>query len=80
MSGRWSAMAGALNEVAAPATSGLPSQASAMAVVAAHDDVAAFRTALLAHLRNQACHVAAADGGYVATESRSATELAAVVV
>ncbi|MCV7095522.1 hypothetical protein I2456_11390 [Mycobacterium kubicae] len=80
MSGRWDGLAGELKQVATPACSGLSCQASAVAVSAAHADVAAFRAALVGRMRARASQVAEADAGYVANEAGSAGNLAAVVV
>ncbi|WP_242660690.1 hypothetical protein [Mycobacterium kubicae] len=80
MSGRWETLAGDLNDVVAPGCSGLSCQTSAVAVSAAHADVAAFRAALVGRMRARASQVAEADAGYVANEAGSAGNLAAVVV
>jgi hypothetical protein len=78
MAARWGASARDLDETAAPAGLGLSCQASAAAVNAAHVDVAAFTAGLAARVGVRATSVTQADSCYLAQETASATELAAV--
>jgi hypothetical protein len=76
---RWDASAGELSEAVAPPTGpALSCQASAIAVNAAHTDIAAFTTALATQVGARAAAVTAADACYAANEADSANELATV--
>jgi hypothetical protein len=79
MAVRWGASAGDLAETVAPAELGLSCQVSAVAVNAAHVDVAAFTAGLAARVGVRATGVADVDAGYLAQEAASAAGLAAVV-
>ena len=74
MATRWAALGGELHATLAPAGLGLSCQASAGAVHAAHADI----TALGARVSTRATHVADADTRYLANETDSARELAAL--
>jgi hypothetical protein len=76
MASRWAASSGELGETVAPPRLGLSCQASAVAVNAAHADVAAFTTGLAARVGVRATRVAEADTRYIANEADSAKELA----
>ena len=78
MAGRWGGLAGELTEGLPPAGSGLSCQASAAAVNAAHAAVAKYERALVTRMQAGATHVVEADTRYVANETYSACELAAV--
>jgi hypothetical protein len=80
MASRWSASAGELNATRAPAGLGVPGQASAAAVNAAHAEVTAFMAALAERVGGRATNVAEADTRYVANETESAVEMATVNV
>jgi|ERR1700758_4831409 len=75
---QWGASVGELNAVAAPTGLGLPCQASAAAVDAAHADITAFSAALATRVGTRAIHVAEADTRYIANEADSANEMTAV--
>jgi len=78
MAARWGASAGELAETVAQAESVLSCQVSAVAVNAAHVDVAAFTAGLAARVSVCATDVADVDAGYVAQEAASVTALATV--
>lgn len=78
MASRWGASANDLNGTVIPAELGLPCQASAVAVNAAHSDVAAFTTALRTRVGSRAAHAIEADTRYIANEAHSASQLNAV--
>lgn len=78
MAGRWDTAVGELTSTVVPAGLGLPCQLSAVAVSAAHDDVAAFTAGLAAQVGARATAAAQADSRYRAHEAVSATALAAV--
>ena len=78
MATRWAASGGELNAAVTPAGVGLSCQASAAAVNAAHADITAFTAALAARVSSRATHVGEADTRYLANETDSARELAAV--
>jgi len=75
---RWGASVDELSETASPAGLGLSCQASTAAVNAAHADIAAFTAALAARVSTRTTHVAEAGAGYIANETSSANQLAAV--
>lgn len=79
MATRWVASAGELQASTAPTGSGLPCQASAVAVNVAHADVTTFNAALASRVRAQATRVTEADGRYTLNEADSADEMAAVI-
>lgn len=76
---RWAASASELDASAAPVGLGLSCQASAVAVSAAHADVAAFTAALAGRIGIRASHVRQADAGYRANEAEAASAMAAVM-
>jgi alkyl hydroperoxide reductase subunit AhpF len=76
MVARWGASAGELAETVAPAESLFSRQVSAVAVNAAHVDVAAFTAGLAARIGVRTTDVADVDAGYVAQEAASVTALA----
>lgn len=78
MAARSGTSAGELNETVAPASLGLPSQASAAAVDTAHGDITAFTAALAARIDVRATRVTEADTRYISTEADSVNKLAAV--
>lgn len=78
MASRWGASVDDIKVVASPAESGLSCQLSAAAVSAAHGEVTAFTAALATRVGTHAAHAAEADARYIANESRSADQLAAV--
>jgi hypothetical protein len=78
MAVRWGASAGDLDATVTPAGLGLSCQASAAAINAAHVDVATFTAGLAARVGVRATSVTQADSCYLAQETASATELAAV--
>ena len=78
MASRWGASAGELNGTAVPAGSGLSCQASAVAVDAAHGDVATFTTSLATRVATRATRVIEADTSYIAKDADSANQLVAV--
>ena len=78
MATRWGVSVGELDETVAPAGLGLSCQASAAAVNAAHADTTAFTAALAARVASRATHIAEAGTRYIADETSSANELAAV--
>lgn len=61
-----------------PSSSGLSCQASAAAVNSGHADIAVANAVLTGRVRTTAAKVAEADRRYVANESKSAGQLAAV--
>jgi hypothetical protein len=79
MASGWGTSIDELQALTAPAGAGLSSQPSAMAVNAAHAEVAAFTEALAARVDTRATHAAYADGRYIANETQSANELTTVV-
>jgi hypothetical protein len=78
MASRWDASVGQLSDTAVPAGLGLPCQASAEAVTAAHANVTAFTAALAARVGTRATHVVQADSRFIANEAGSANEMARV--
>jgi hypothetical protein len=78
MGTRWAVSVGELEETVAAAGLGLSCQASAAAVNAAHDEVTAFTEALATRVDTHATHVVEAGTQYLANETDSTTELAAV--
>jgi hypothetical protein len=78
MANRWGTSASELNGTVVPTGSGLSCQASAVAVNAAHGDIAAFTRVLATRVGTRATHVTEADVRYVAQEADSANQLAAV--
>lgn len=78
MANRWGTSASELNGTVVPTGSGLSCQASAVAVNAAHGDIAAFTRVLATRVGTRATHVIEADVRYVAQEADSANQLAAV--
>jgi hypothetical protein len=74
----WGTSAGELTETAAPAGLGLSSQPSTAAVNAAHADVAIFTADLAARVDMRAQHATDANTHYIAHESHSVSELAAL--
>ena len=74
----WGTSAGELTAAAAPAGLGLSSQPSAAAVNAAHADVAIFTADLAARVDMRAQHVTDANTHYIAHDSHSVGELAAL--
>ena len=78
MASRWGALVGELNGTIAPAGLGLSCQASAAAVNAAYGDIKGFITALAARVTDRAAKAAEADTGYIANETSSANQLAAL--
>jgi hypothetical protein len=79
MAASWGTSAGELTETAAPAKLALSSQPSAAAVNAAHADVAIFTADLATRVDTRAQHVTDADTHYIAHDSHSVDELAAVI-
>ena len=78
MASRWGATVGELNGTIAPAGLGLSCQASAAAVNTAYGDIDGFVTALAARVAARATKVVEADSGYIANETSSANQLAAL--
>jgi hypothetical protein len=79
MASRWEALVGELGRTTAPAGLAVSSQASAVAVRAAHADITDFAAELATRVGARATHVAHADARYVSNEADSAEELGAVV-
>jgi hypothetical protein len=75
---RWGASVGELDATAPPARLGLSCQPSAAAVSAAHAEITAFTAALAARVDTRSSHIADADTRYVANETSSINQLAAV--
>jgi hypothetical protein len=75
---RWQALVGELGLTTAPAGLAMSSQASAVAVRAAHADIADFAADLATRVGARATHVARAGARYVSSEANSAEQLAAV--
>jgi hypothetical protein len=78
MASRWGALVGELTASTAPSLNGLPWQASAAAVNAAHADVTACTTAFAAQVSVRADHVAEADSRLLSNEADSANQLVAL--
>jgi hypothetical protein len=78
MATRWDTSVGELNATAPPAGLGLSCHSSVAAVNAAHANITAFTAALAAWVGVRATHVAQADTHYIANETSSANQLAAV--
>ena len=78
MASRWGASAGELNGTTGPIESGPSFQTSAVAVDAAHGEVAAFRAALATRVGTRATRVIEADTSYIEKDADSANALAAV--
>jgi hypothetical protein len=78
MADSWGASAGELGATTAPIGFGLSCQSSAAAVNAAHADITAFTAGLAIRVSVRATHVTEANARYIANETDSAQELAAV--
>jgi hypothetical protein len=78
MATNWGASAAELS-AAAPIALGPSSQPSAVAVNAAHANVAAFTTDLATRIEMRASHVENAQTSYVAGQATSASELSTLV-
>jgi hypothetical protein len=78
MAARWGASADELTETAAPTVIGSSSQPSAVAVNAAHVDVAILTAGLAGRVGIRADHIADADTRYLAGDAHSTNELAAL--
>lgn len=76
MAARWTASVGELNATVAPAGPGLSCQASAVAVDAAHVDIAAFTSSLAARVGTHSTNVGVADTGYLANEADAVDQMA----
>ncbi|BCO91354.1 hypothetical protein MINTM015_46110 [Mycobacterium paraintracellulare] len=78
MASRWGSSVEGLNATVAPAARGLPCQASAAAVNAAHIDVTAFTAGLATQMGAHVTGVAQGNTSYLTAEADSAAKLAAV--
>lgn len=78
MATRWAALMDGLDDTVATTGLGSSWQPSVAAVNGAQVDVAAFTVGLAAQVSARVAGVDQADTGYVANESESATDLAAV--
>jgi len=76
MATNWGASAAELTATTVPIGFGPSLQSSAVAVSAAHADVAAFTTELATRVDMRASHVIDAHAGYIAGEADSANALA----
>jgi hypothetical protein len=79
MAARWNVSVGDLHQAVAPTGLGLSCQSTAVAVDAAHVDVAAFVAGLAEQVDVRAVGVAQADTSYLAQEAASTSSMAAVL-